>query len=244
MLTVAQLNIAIPSIQRYARKLHYRSPGGRGGAGRWYDTDHEDMAQEALLAAWQARDTFIGDDKAAGRWVRRILFTKFLNAETNQKRWQLVRDRLETAGNRTREQMIADEITRPAQEVVALCRQVVQAAMPLNGRRELFDQAVGFTVNEIAKRDGLSHTTVQSRSERAAEVLCNVFAEDGVFAEDDQNDEGKTTAEAADYLGLAPRYLVNLRYWGVGPKWRRVGSRSVRYDIADLDEWQRDRQEI
>lgn len=55
--------------------------------------------------------------------------------------------------------------------------------------------------------------------------------------------ETKNTAEAADHLGLTPGYLTNLRCWGTGPRWRRIGARNVGYDVADLDEW-RDRRRI
>lgn len=53
----------------------------------------------------------------------------------------------------------------------------------------------------------------------------------------DHMDEPMTTAEAARHLGINPGYLTNLRCWGTGPRWRRVGLRSVRYLRADLDAW-------
>jgi hypothetical protein len=49
--------------------------------------------------------------------------------------------------------------------------------------------------------------------------------------------EPMTTAEAARHLGVSPGHLTTLRCWGIGPRWRRVGARGVRYDPADLDEW-------
>ena len=49
-----------------------------------------------------------------------------------------------------------------------------------------------------------------------------------------------TAAEAADYLGLSESYLAKLRM-GIGtqagPKFLRIGSRTVRYRRRDLDEW-------
>ena len=53
--------------------------------------------------------------------------------------------------------------------------------------------------------------------------------------------EPMTTAEAARHLGINPGYLTNLRCWGTGPQWRRVGARGVRYEKADLESWRDDR---
>ena len=50
-----------------------------------------------------------------------------------------------------------------------------------------------------------------------------------------------TTAEAARHLGVSPGYLTNLRCWGTGPRWRRIEGRGVRYDAADLDDWNKRR---
>lgn len=46
-----------------------------------------------------------------------------------------------------------------------------------------------------------------------------------------------TTGEAARHLGVSPQYLSNLRCWGTGPAWQRVGARGVRYARTGLDEW-------
>ena len=44
------------------------------------------------------------------------------------------------------------------------------------------------------------------------------------------------TGEAADYVGLKPVTLETLRLKGGGPVYLKLG-RSVRYSVADLDEW-------
>jgi hypothetical protein len=49
--------------------------------------------------------------------------------------------------------------------------------------------------------------------------------------------EPMTTAQAASHLNVSPGYLTNLRCFGIGPSWRRVGARGVRYERADLDDW-------
>jgi predicted DNA-binding transcriptional regulator AlpA len=44
------------------------------------------------------------------------------------------------------------------------------------------------------------------------------------------------TAEAADYLGLAPGTLDKLRVTGGGPVFAKLGRVAV-YELADLDAW-------
>lgn len=44
------------------------------------------------------------------------------------------------------------------------------------------------------------------------------------------------TAQAAHYLNLRPKTLVNMRATGDGPRFRRHG-RFIRYHIDDLDRW-------
>lgn len=45
------------------------------------------------------------------------------------------------------------------------------------------------------------------------------------------------TAQAALYVGLAPKTLGNLRTIGGGPRYVKYGRRAVRYLRADLDMW-------
>ena len=45
------------------------------------------------------------------------------------------------------------------------------------------------------------------------------------------------TVEAATYVGLSPSTLEKKRLVGHGPRFVRIGGRSVGYDIRDLDEW-------
>lgn len=46
-----------------------------------------------------------------------------------------------------------------------------------------------------------------------------------------------TPEVAADYLQVTVKTLANWRYLGIGPKYRKVGQRCVRYRLADLDEF-------
>ena len=45
------------------------------------------------------------------------------------------------------------------------------------------------------------------------------------------------TSDASKYVGLAPATLEKMRVVGGGPRFIRLGGRSVGYDIHDLDAW-------
>jgi hypothetical protein len=47
-----------------------------------------------------------------------------------------------------------------------------------------------------------------------------------------------TVPEAATFLRLRPRTMDNMRWRGIGPKYRKHGGRIV-YDLRDLIEWSR-----
>lgn len=42
-------------------------------------------------------------------------------------------------------------------------------------------------------------------------------------------------ARAAELLGVAQQTMRNWRLAGTGPRWLRIGARSVRYRLADLE---------
>ncbi len=46
-----------------------------------------------------------------------------------------------------------------------------------------------------------------------------------------------TEGETADLLGMTVSFLQARRIRGGGPPFIRVGSRTVRYDVRDLDRW-------
>jgi predicted DNA-binding transcriptional regulator AlpA len=51
-----------------------------------------------------------------------------------------------------------------------------------------------------------------------------------------------TAPEAARYVGLSESYLAKLRMDtapDAGPKFLRIGQRTIRYRAVDLDEWMR-----
>ena len=50
-----------------------------------------------------------------------------------------------------------------------------------------------------------------------------------------------TQAEAAERLGLSPRWMEVRRYQGGGPPFVRVSSRCVRYRPQDLEAWAAER---
>ena len=46
-----------------------------------------------------------------------------------------------------------------------------------------------------------------------------------------------TATEAGDLLAMTRGALAQLRYMGTGPKFVKLGGRSVRYRREDLEEW-------
>lgn len=46
-----------------------------------------------------------------------------------------------------------------------------------------------------------------------------------------------TTEQAAEYLGIGPRLLSEMRATNTGPTYRRVGVKLVRYHRDALDAW-------
>jgi predicted DNA-binding transcriptional regulator AlpA len=47
------------------------------------------------------------------------------------------------------------------------------------------------------------------------------------------------TPDAAVYLGMGASTLERLRVQGSGPRFHKLGSKSVRYLVDDLDTWAR-----
>jgi predicted DNA-binding transcriptional regulator AlpA len=45
------------------------------------------------------------------------------------------------------------------------------------------------------------------------------------------------TPPAGDYIGLKPSTLEKMRLRGDGPRFIKLGTRTVGYDIRDLDAW-------
>ena len=52
-----------------------------------------------------------------------------------------------------------------------------------------------------------------------------------------ENDHLLTQQQAAEYLGLTPRFLEMRRFNGNGPPHIRISSRCVRYLMSDLQTW-------
>lgn len=46
-----------------------------------------------------------------------------------------------------------------------------------------------------------------------------------------------TPTEAAEIYGLSKGSLANMRFFGEGPKFYKIGKRKVLYKISDLEEW-------
>jgi hypothetical protein len=54
---------------------------------------------------------------------------------------------------------------------------------------------------------------------------------------DENEDRPIKTAQAADWLNVSVQFLEILRHTGGGPRYMRLGARSVRYTIRWLREW-------
>jgi excisionase family DNA binding protein len=50
-----------------------------------------------------------------------------------------------------------------------------------------------------------------------------------------------TTAQAASVLGFHASYLAKARLTGSGPRYLKIGGRSVRYRRSDIDAWLADK---
>lgn len=46
-----------------------------------------------------------------------------------------------------------------------------------------------------------------------------------------------TASEVADFLGVTPAALAQLRYTGKGPRFIKISGRGVRYRWSDVREW-------
>lgn len=53
-----------------------------------------------------------------------------------------------------------------------------------------------------------------------------------------------TTEQAAVLLGFHPSYLAKARLTGTGPRFLKIGARSVRYRRSDIDAWLADKTRI
>jgi predicted DNA-binding transcriptional regulator AlpA len=53
-----------------------------------------------------------------------------------------------------------------------------------------------------------------------------------------------TNEQAAAVIGFHPSYLAKARLSGAGPKYLKIGARSVRYRRSDIDAWLADKARI
>ena len=47
-----------------------------------------------------------------------------------------------------------------------------------------------------------------------------------------------SSAQLAEYLGVAYQTIYRWRQSGYGPAWMRMGSRMIRYKMTDVEEWE------
>jgi len=55
--------------------------------------------------------------------------------------------------------------------------------------------------------------------------------------DENEDDRPIKTAQAADWLGVSTQFLEIARHRGDGPRYIRVGARTIRYTIRWLREW-------
>jgi predicted DNA-binding transcriptional regulator AlpA len=46
-----------------------------------------------------------------------------------------------------------------------------------------------------------------------------------------------TSAEVGEWIGVTPAALSAMRFKGRGPRYRKLGSRTIRYDENDVQDW-------
>ncbi|MGG7307543.1 helix-turn-helix transcriptional regulator [Curtobacterium sp. AB451] len=53
----------------------------------------------------------------------------------------------------------------------------------------------------------------------------------------EQRERLLTSQEVAEWVGMTPSALSQLRYRGSGPKFRKLGPKTVRYAASDVQAW-------
>jgi RNA polymerase sigma factor (sigma-70 family) len=127
--------------------------------------DAEDVAQEALVQAWQRLDTFRGDS-AFATWLYRIVVTRAYNVRRSTRRMELVDEVPETAAPG------ADRVVEERQQRHDLAEAI--AALPFDRRAPLvLHQFEGLSYDEIAVVLEVSTATVRMRLFRARRELAD-----------------------------------------------------------------------
>ena len=149
--------------------------------------DAADMAQEALIKAYNSLTAFRGDSKFSV-WLYRIVSNVCLDFLRSRSRKQTVSLSTENDDGEEVELDIADETHSPEQLLDrSLTRDAVRrglAALPPDHREILLLREIqGLSYEEIADVLGLEAGTVKSRIFRARKKLCSFLIKDGNIPE-------------------------------------------------------------
>lgn len=110
---------------------------------------------------------------------------------------------------------------------------------------DLFSQArIDWEKSELSSQ-GLSFSGVKilENKDENIENSENKFGKQNIKSQRNENITDYDPEEfideklAAKFLGLSPRTLQGFRTKGDGPEFHKIGKKSVRYQIADLQNW-------
>ena len=131
--------------------------------------DAEDVAQEALVQAWQNLDTFRGDS-AFATWLYRIVITRAYNVLRSARRIELVEDVPEATGPGVDRVVEERQRRRDLMEAIA--------SLPFDRRAPLvLHQFEGLSYDEIGVVLEVSTATVRMRLFRARRELADRMRE-------------------------------------------------------------------
>lgn len=183
----------VPFLRAFARSLS----GRRDGA--------DDLAQEALVKAWQSRGSFVPGTNLKA-WLFTILRNQFYS--DRRRAWrQAPWDPLaaEQICGSNGEQTLAAELSDTARALKALPSEQREALILVG--------AGGFSYEDAARISGCAVGTVKSRVARARKALIAILDGERALPPSDRPAPGDAAREIMTQLDrLAPKHLLDVRH--------------------------------